>query len=323
MLPRPVLTTTFGLSYRKIPILAIGRDVYCDTSIIIEALEHQFSASNGWGTVYPSVVGEGGSEWDYSGLVKAMVAWWTDRSLFRTTTGLIPSSAWSTSFGADRANLIGHKLDPSKLGAKIPQNLSTLDLHLSLLEPTLQSSRWLLPVKIPSLADLSVFYQLRWGTDIAAGKGIYNLTAGGTGDTVTPVTDSVFSKERYPSVWRWFHDFESYVAALPDLESPIDPATSNWKAGLAACKLSSWEEILLSTPAPSHPSLDGDRGLVPGASVSIAPDDTGRDHPTLGKLVAIGVEEVVIEPEAEREVDVRVHFPRLGFVVRSVGETKL
>lgn len=42
MMPRPLLKETLGLSYRKIPILAIGREIYCDTSLIIEALEHYF-----------------------------------------------------------------------------------------------------------------------------------------------------------------------------------------------------------------------------------------------------------------------------------------
>lgn len=52
------------------------------------------------------------------------------RPLFRVATGLIPSSVWRTSFGVDRAELIGHKLDADKLEAKLPQNLANLDLHL-------------------------------------------------------------------------------------------------------------------------------------------------------------------------------------------------
>ena len=42
MIPRPVLHDTFNLTYCKIPILALGREVYYDTSIILEALEHSF-----------------------------------------------------------------------------------------------------------------------------------------------------------------------------------------------------------------------------------------------------------------------------------------
>jgi hypothetical protein len=37
-MPRPDLQA-LGINYRKIPILAIGRDIYLDTRIIIETLE--------------------------------------------------------------------------------------------------------------------------------------------------------------------------------------------------------------------------------------------------------------------------------------------
>jgi len=77
------------------------------------------------------------------------------------------------------------------------------------------------------------------------------------------------------------------------------------------------------TAVEQHPSLDAQRGLVPGVSVSVAPDDTGKDNPTVGTLVRIGVEEVVITPNERAEVDVRVHFPRLGFVVKGVEGARL
>ena len=41
-MPGPVLHDTFNLTYRKIPVLALGREVYYNTSIILEALEHSF-----------------------------------------------------------------------------------------------------------------------------------------------------------------------------------------------------------------------------------------------------------------------------------------
>lgn len=79
MMPRPVLRNTFGLTYRKIPVLAIGREIYCDTSLIIEALEHYFPATDkGWGTVYPKY--EGVDEWVYRGLVRGFASFWIDVS---------------------------------------------------------------------------------------------------------------------------------------------------------------------------------------------------------------------------------------------------
>lgn len=31
-----------GITYRRVPVLAMGKDVYCDTSAIIAAIQHQF-----------------------------------------------------------------------------------------------------------------------------------------------------------------------------------------------------------------------------------------------------------------------------------------
>lgn len=49
--------------------------------------------------------------------------------------------------------------------------------------------------------------------------------------------------------------------------------------------------------------------------------------PTRGELVALSPEEVVIKPVALEEPakvkDVKIHFPRLGFVVLPVKDAKL
>jgi hypothetical protein len=244
------------------------------------------------------------------------------RPLFRSTTGLIPSAVWSSPFGTDRAQLIGHPLNAAKLAAKLPQHLSNLDLHLSLLEPTLQSATWAIPTKTPSLADLSLYYQLRWGMDIAAGKGVYNLTGGNVQESGEDVTSLVFNEGRFPGIWRWFHAFEAHVASLPDLETTVDGDSAEWKAELQRAEL--WPEDLLLVPAADQNELlDERRGLVPGVMVSIAPDDTGRGDPTVGSLVKIGVEEVVIVPAERGEINVRIHFPRLGFVVKKVEGSRL
>ncbi|KAF2260897.1 hypothetical protein CC78DRAFT_555349 [Lojkania enalia] len=321
-MPRPLLHETFGLTYRKIPILSIGREIYCDTSLIIEALEHYFPASAGWGTVYPKC--DGVEEWVYRGLARGFANLWVDKPLFRTTTGLIPPSVWKTPFGTDRAALIGHPLDPVKLARKIPENLSILDSHLSMLEPMLSSGTWAIPTKSPSLADISLFYQLRWAMDISAGKGIYNLTGGATDDVGEDVMGRVFSKERYPGTWNWFHTLEEYLSSLPDRETRVDGSSPASLAELLG-KYELWGDgdVLVPTPNGESESLDVQRGLKAGVMVSVAPDDTGRDFPTVGELVKIGVEEVVIKPVEKAEVDCRIHFPRMGFVVKVVEGSRL
>ncbi|OQO06669.1 hypothetical protein B0A48_08456 [Cryoendolithus antarcticus] len=317
MLPRPLLTKTFGLTYRKIPVLAIGRDIYCDTSLITEALEYFFSESEGYGALYPRAT----DGRDNKGLVRGWASYWTDRALFRVTTGLIPAAVWRTHFGIDRANLIGHPLDADKLEAKVPENLARLDTQLSILEPqfTDLGEGWIFSTPSPSLADISLFYQLQWGSDIAKGRLIGNLTAGGTSDTAADGADAVFNAQRYPGLWAWYERLERFMERLPDVERK----NAEWDGVLKSLQEApalGRKSLLLPTPRKGHVELDEKCGFGEGAVVSIAPDDTGRSSPTIGKIVALSPEEVVITPvelkDGPPEVAVRIHFPRVGFTIR-------
>jgi hypothetical protein len=192
-------------------------------------------------------------------------------------------------------------------------------MHLAMLEPTFKTGNWAIPTPTPSLADISLYYQLRWGLDMAAGRGIYNLSGGGTQDTGDDEQVSkVFNEQRYPGLWTWFHAFEAYIDKLPDLQR-MNPEA--WLEAIKEAPILAENRLLVPTAVEG--TIDLQRDLVPGVSVSVTPDDTGRNNPTVGTLVKIGVEEVVIKPHEKAEVEVRVHFPRLGFVVKVVDGAKL
>ena len=72
MMPRPVLRDFFHLTYRKIPVLSIGTDVYCDTSMILEALEHIFTGP------YPTLYPRGPDNRDNRALIRGFASYWTD-----------------------------------------------------------------------------------------------------------------------------------------------------------------------------------------------------------------------------------------------------
>lgn len=323
MMPRSVLKDNFNLTYRKIPVLALGRELYCDTSIIVEALEHFFPESEGYPSLYPQA-SDGRS---YRAMIRGFASYWTDRPFFRVTTGLIPASVWRTPFGQDRAQLIGHKLDPDKLERKLPENLSRLDMQLSMLEPLFDNEEgpWIFSTASPSLADLSLYYQLSWGTDVAKGYLINNLTAGGTENTNTDGASLVFNSQRYPRLFTWHKTLRQYLDNLPATEDK-DPEFNSVLDEMKNSPSLGRRSLLLPTPRSSHAELDSKCGLAEGSMVSIAPDDTGRDDPTVGTLVALSPEEVVIKPRAlekPAQVEIRIHFPRLGFVVRAVDTVKL
>jgi hypothetical protein len=54
-------------------------------------------------------------------------------------------------------------------------------------------------------------------------------------------------------------------------------------------------------------------GRKPGQTVTVAPDDTGRD-PVVGELIASGIDEIVVRRRDPEVGEVCVHFPRAGFV---------
>ena len=92
MLPRPEITDLLGIRYRRVPILAIGNDIYCDSNIIILALERRFPASEGYGTIFPT--SEDG-KWTDTGMIKAFAKFYADGALFTPALGLLP---WTSGF---------------------------------------------------------------------------------------------------------------------------------------------------------------------------------------------------------------------------------
>lgn len=115
------------------------------------------------------------------------------------------------------------------------------------------------------------------------------------------------------------------MARLPSTETRVEGGSNGgaWRDAIAQCAVSTDAGVLLLTPAPQHVEFDRKSGLLPGVQVSVAPDDTGRDDPTLGTLITLSPEEVVIQPRETKGEEKRggrvsawVHFPRLGFVVR-------
>lgn len=261
-----------------------------------------------------------------------MASFWTDRPLFRMTCGLMPASIWRSAFGADRAGLIGHTLDADKLERKVPQNMSGLDLHLSLLESLLGESGgkqpWILDTPQPSLADIAFYYQLDWGRNIAHGYGAADLTGGKVQEGGEDGADLVLNPERYPFLEAWYSRTKKYFESLATNETRIEQGDN---AGLEKAKnaINQAQLVqqlpLIPTPAPPHKELDERNGLHKGAHVSIAPDDTGMNDPSFGTLLASSPEEFVITPDPidGRNVDLRLHFPRISFKIKPLDASKL
>ncbi len=73
IMPKPDLTALTG-GYRKTPVLQIGADIYCDTALICDVLEHRAPTP----TIYPEAVKGAArivAQWADSALFTAAMAW--------------------------------------------------------------------------------------------------------------------------------------------------------------------------------------------------------------------------------------------------------
>ena len=153
IMPKPELTALTG-GYRRIPVMQIGADVYCDTQISNRELERRHPE--------PSI-----HAGDEHGLGYG-IAMWTDRVLFQTVLPVIFGAiggGLDPAFVADREALSGRKFDTQAMQAAAPLMADQLRAQLDWVERQLGDGRAFLFGERPGLADASVYYNfafLRW-----------------------------------------------------------------------------------------------------------------------------------------------------------------
>ena len=159
IMPKPELTTLTG-GYRKIPVMQIGADIYCDTQIIIRELERRYPS--------PSIhVGnDKGLGWGLSV--------WTDRSIFQAAVPIIFGGMASESGGEgltseafikDREALTGRPFNPEEMKAASPLMMDQLRAQLDWAEHQLGLNGQFMMGDAPGLVDASLYYNLafiRW-----------------------------------------------------------------------------------------------------------------------------------------------------------------
>ena len=164
--PRPDLTALTG-GYRRTPILQIGADIYCDTAIMVEALERIAPAHS----VYPTgsrarVVVDTLSQWGDSNL------FWTCIAYFYQTGGVVEALSAKTpeqieSYFKDRAALTA-----TRTMSGPAETHATLLIYLQRLESLLESGHGFLLGDLPTLADFSCYHPLWCLRSVAPTAGI-------------------------------------------------------------------------------------------------------------------------------------------------------
>ena len=162
IMPKPDLIPLTG-GYRRIPVLQIGADVYCDTQVILAELERRYPD--------PRVVR--GLDW--------AVNLWADRTWFQSSVGVIfagMGDAVPKEFIADREKLSGRPFDIAALKAAAPFMKPQWRAYAAWLEDGLADSDFL-GGATPSLADVACWMNI-WWTAGAARDAYGEMTAGFT-----------------------------------------------------------------------------------------------------------------------------------------------
>ena len=210
------------------------------------------------------------------------LAWWAEKTMFSPAAGIFFArrpEALPEGFLEDRAKFSGRNIDPAAMLAAVPHLLDQLRAHFDWLDQMLADNRPFLQGAAPGLADLAAYHPI-WFL-------IQNF-----GAAAAPL-------DGFPRLSAW----AERVAAIGHgrrTEMASQEALATARAATA---------IVSATTDPRDPI-----GRKPGQSVTVTPDDTGRD-PVSGELVASAVDEIVIKRRDPVIGEVCVHFPRAGFVV--------
>ncbi len=167
--PKPDLTALTG-GYRRTPVLQIGADIYCDTALICDVLEHRAPTP----TLYPEPekgIARTLAQWADGTLFWAAMAWNLQPRGAEQMFAQAPPEA-AKAFAADRAAMSGTgmtRLRPPDAGAAYKSYLRRLSDMLD--------DRPFLLGAVPSIADFAAYHPLWFTrTRVPAVAGIFELT---------------------------------------------------------------------------------------------------------------------------------------------------
>lgn len=277
LMPKPdVLALTGG--YRKTPFMQVGADIYCDSALIADVLEHLQPV--------PSLYPEPGK-----GLARTL-AQWADSTLFWTGmahnlgpkgaahmfAGAPPEAA--RAFSEDRRAMTGGmvRLRPADAAAAYKS-------YLRRLSDMLDEQPFLLG-QVPCIADFAAYHPL-WFTRVR-----------------TPVVADIL--QLAPAVLEWM----DRMAAIGHGEmEPFDAARAIAVAAAA-------EPMTIGHGLLTDSTFQDEHGIPLGSRVSITAESFGPE-PTEGELIAATRTHYTLRRSDDRAGTLHVHFPRIGYVLKA------
>lgn len=143
IMPKPELIPLTG-GYRRIPVMQIGADIYCDTQVMLAEIE----------AIAPDPAAITGAAW--------AVNFWADRSFFNVTVPIIFGELGDKTpadFIADREKLSGRPFDVAAMKAAASVMRPQWRAHAAWIEQGLATSRWLAGSE-PGLADIAAYMNI-------------------------------------------------------------------------------------------------------------------------------------------------------------------
>ncbi|HVZ43622.1 MAG TPA: glutathione S-transferase family protein [Ramlibacter sp.] len=276
IMPKPdVLPLTGG--YRRTPFLQVGADIYCDTALICDVLEHVRPEP----TLYPPHL---------KGVCR-IFAQWADSTLFWAAMAynLKPEGAAHAFAGAPP--------DARKAFAEDRKAMSSNMVRLRPGDATSAYRSYLR--RIANMADEHdfLFGAAPCVADFAAYHGIWYTR------TQVPVLADILNAT--PSVGEW----ASRMAAIGH-----GPMTS-LDAADAIAVAAALEPQPAGANLLVDSAFQDDHGIALGTRVTIAAESFGPET-TEGELIAATRTHYSLRREDARAGVVHVHFPRIGYVLR-------
>jgi glutathione S-transferase len=276
ILPKPDVVTLTG-GYRKTPFLQVGADIYCDSALICDVLEHVQPEP----TLYPPHL---------KGVARVF-AQWADTTLFWAAMAhnMQPKGAAqlfekappgaAQAFAEDRkamtANLI--RVRPA-------DGTSAYRSYLRRIAHMAEEHDFLFGIE-PCVADFAAYHPL-WYTR-----------------TRVPVVADVLNAT--PAVSEWMDRLAAIGHGTLEKFSSADAiAVAN-----GAEPLPPGANLLI------HSAFQDDHGIPLGTRVTVTPESFGTE-PTEGELIAATRMHYTLRRSDPRTGTVHVHFPRIGYVLK-------
>lgn len=275
VMPKPDVVALTG-GYRRTPFLQVGADVYCDSALICDVLEHAQPEP----TLYPphlKGVARVFAQWADSTLFWAAMAYNIQPRSLPQLFGGAPDMA--KTFTEDR-KAMRHNMTSLRPG----DATSALRSYLRRIAHMVEEHPFLFG-EAPCVADFAAYHPL-WFTR-----------------TQVPVMADVLAAT--PAVGEWMDRMAAFGHGTPVR------MTSSEAVALAA----SGTPRPAGTNLLVDSAFQDDHGIALGTPVTVTPESFGTEA-TLGELIAATRTHYSLRRQDPRAGTVHVHFPRIGYVLR-------